>query len=311
VRRSSYATWRHPPHAVSDGGRSAGRPTLRRKSPALADLEVSKEQDFRRGLLSAGERVLLVDPKQRRYLIRLEPGGQFQTHSGILEHDRLIGQPAGTHVHARHPGDGRPSRRFLALRPTLGDVVLKMPRGAQVIYPKDLGAILVAADLFPGAHVLEAGVGSGALSMAALRTGCRVTGYEIRPDFAAVARANVAGLLGDDTAYDIEIRDIYEGVDPVGFDRVLLDLPEPWRALPHLEKALLPGGIVLAYLPGINQTAELRGHLAERGFALAETVEILRRTWHIEGRSVRPDHRMVAHTGFLTTARRVVGDLDG
>lgn len=260
----------------------------------------------RRGPLAAGERVLLIDRKQRRYLVRLEAGGRFQTHAGILEHDDVIGGLEGIEVHARRDGEAIASRRFLVLRPTLADLVVKMPRGAQVIYPKDLGAILVAADLFPGARVLEAGVGSGSLSMAALRAGCEVIGYEIRPDFAARARANVAALLGDDAPYQVEIRDVYEGIDAVDLDRVLLDLPEPWRVLEHARAALAPGGILLAYLPGINQTAELRSHLDHAGFGLAETVEILRRTWYIEGRSVRPDHRMVAHTGFLTTARRLL-----
>lgn len=263
-------------------------------------------EPYGRGPLGAGERVLLIDPKQRRYLIRLQPGGRFQTHAGILEHDEVIGAPEGSEVLARRPGELGP-RKFLALRPTLSDVVLKMPRGAQVIYPKDLGAILLGADLFPGARVLEAGVGSGALSMAALRAGCKVTGYELRADFAATARANVAALLGDDAPYEVELRDVYEGIDPGGYDRILLDLPEPWRVVAHAATALLPGGILCAYLPGINQTAELRQALDASGcFALAETSEVLRRTWYIEGRSVRPDHRMVAHTGFLTTARRIL-----
>jgi tRNA (adenine57-N1/adenine58-N1)-methyltransferase len=193
----------------------------------------------------------------------------------------------------------------LVLRPTLADLVVKMPRGAQVIYPKDLGAILLAADLFPGARVLESGVGSGALSMATLRAGCAVTGYEIRQDFAAVAQRNVVDLLGEEAPYLVRVRDIYEGIDDRGFDRILLDLPEPWRVLDPAEEALEPGGIICAYLPSINQTAEFRGALETRGYGFAETFEILRRTWHIEGRSVRPDHRMVAHTGFLTTARRI------
>ncbi|MDA8035032.1 MAG: tRNA (adenine-N1)-methyltransferase [Actinomycetota bacterium] len=258
-----------------------------------------------RGALAAGERVLLIDPKQRRYLIRLEPGGRFQTHAGILEHDDVIGAPEGCEALARR-GDELAARRFLVLRPTLADLVLKMPRGAQVIYPKDLGAILLAADLFPGARVLEAGVGSGALSMAALRAGCVVTGYELREDFAATARSNVAALLGDEARYEVQLRDVYEGIDPGGFDRILLDLPEPWRVVPHAEVALVPGGILCCYLPGINQTAELRAALDKASFGLAETSEVLRRTWYIEGRSVRPDHRMVAHTGFLTTARRIL-----
>jgi len=178
-----------------------------------------------------------------------------------------------------------------------------MPRGAQVIYPKDLGAIIIAADIFPGARVLEAGVGSGALSMAMLRAGAVITGYELRPDFAERARANVEAFLGPDQPYSVLERDVYLGIETDGLDRVVLDLAEPWQVVTHAEKALAPGGIFLAYLPTINQTAELRGALERSAFAMAETFEILRRTWHIEGRSVRPDHRMVAHTGFITHAR--------
>ena len=260
-----------------------------------------------RGPFRPGERVLLVDHHERRYLVRLVVGASFQSHAGVVEHDALIGQPEGSEVVAwRRDGQSGPARRFLAVRPTLADVIVKMPRGAQVIYPKDLGAILVAADLFPGARVLEAGVGSGALSMTALRAGCHVTGYELREDFARRARANVAELLGDDVPFAVEERDVYEGIDCRDLDRILLDLPEPWRVLEHAEGALAPGGILVAYLPSITQTSELRAQLARGPFALMETFEILRRTWHIEGRSVRPDHRMVAHTGFITAARRVV-----
>jgi len=259
-----------------------------------------------RGPLAAGERVLLIDRKDRRYLIRLAPGGSFQSHAGVVEHDSLIGADDGTEVVARQrDGKHGPSRRFLALRPTLSDLVVKMPRGAQVIYPKDLGAILLAADIHAGARVLEAGVGSGALSMTLLGAGAEVIGYEIREDFAQRAKANVADLLGEGANYRVELRDIYEGIDEIGIDRIVLDLPEPWRVVPHAEKALEPGGILLAYLPTINQTAELRQRLDGSSFGLVETFETLRRTWHIEGRSVRPDHRMVAHTGFITTARKV------
>jgi tRNA (adenine57-N1/adenine58-N1)-methyltransferase catalytic subunit len=172
-----------------------------------------------------------------------------------------------------------------------------------VIYPKDLGAILIAADIFPGARVLEAGVGSGALSMAMLRAGAVITGYELRADFAERAKANVEAFLGPDQSYSVLERDVYLGIDAEGLDRVVLDLAEPWQVVAHAQRALAPGGIFLAYLPSINQTAELRAVLEHSGFAMAETFEILRRTWHIEGRSVRPDHRMVAHTGFITSAR--------
>jgi len=263
--------------------------------------EIQPARDRR---LAAGERVLLVDRKDRRYLVTLHPGRSFQTHAGVIEHDEVIGRTEGEHVEARQR-DGRvtSAARYLVLRPTLAEVVVGMPRGAQVIYPKDLGAILIAADIFPGARVLEAGVGSGALSMTMLRAGAGITGYELRADFSERARANVEAFLGPDQPYSVSERDVYLGITEKGLDRVVLDLPEPWQVVGHAEQALTPGGILLAYLPTINQTAELRARLEHSGFAMAETFEILRRTWHIEGRSVRPDHRMVAHTGFLTSAR--------
>jgi tRNA (adenine57-N1/adenine58-N1)-methyltransferase len=253
------------------------------------------------GPFAAGERVLLIDPKERRYLLSLVAGATFHTHAGVLAHDDIIGATEGSTV------AGSTGRSFLALRPTLSDVVLKMPRGAQVIYPKDLGAILIAADIGPGQRVLEAGVGSGALSMTVLRAGASVVGYELREDFAARARSNVEATLGAGTPYRVEIRDVTEGIDESGLDRVLLDMPEPNKVVHAAAAALRPGGILLAYLPTINQTALLHQALAEEAvpFGLAETQEIIRRTWHVEARSVRPDHRMVGHTGFLTTARRL------
>ena len=253
------------------------------------------------GPLEAGERVLLVDAKDRRYLITLVPGATFPTQAGVVAHDDLIGTTEASAV------AGSTGRNFLVLRPTLSDVVLKMPRGAQVIYPKDLGAILIAADIGPGQRILEAGVGSGALSMTVLRAGASVVGYELREDFAERARANVAAALGPDAPYRVEIRDVTQGVDETMLDRVLLDMPEPHKVVPAAAAALRPGGILLSYLPTINQTALLRQALddADSPFGLAETQEVMRRTWHVEARSVRPDHRMVGHTGFLTTARRL------
>jgi tRNA (adenine57-N1/adenine58-N1)-methyltransferase len=194
------------------------------------------------------------------------------------------------------------------LRPTLADFVLAMPRGAQVIYPKDLGPLLILADVFPGARILEAGVGSGALSMTLLRAGAEVVGYELRDDFAAKARSNVESFLGAGCPYRVELRDVYEGIDDAGLDRVLLDLPEPWRVVKHAAAALRPGGILVSYLPTIGQVAQLREALDAGSFVLAETLEVLQRSWHVEGQSVRPDHRMVAHTGFLTAARRSSDD---
>jgi tRNA (adenine57-N1/adenine58-N1)-methyltransferase len=250
--------------------------------------------------LDAGEQVLVIDHKGRRYLVRLQVGGAFHTHAGILSHDSIIGMQDGSTV------PGSTGRAFIVVRPTLADVVVKMPRGAQVIYPKDIGAILLAADAGPGMSVLEAGVGSGALSMALIRAGCVVVGYELREDFANRAIANVTAWAQDATSsdrYRVEIRDVYEGISETDLDRIILDLPEPWRVLKHAEGALRSGGILCSYLPTINQTAELRAALELSRFGLEQTFEVLHRTWHIEERSVRPDHRMVAHTGFLTTAR--------
>ncbi len=248
----------------------------------------------------AGDRVLLVDAKRRRHLVTLAVAGQFHTHAGVLEHDDIIGQPDGSTVRTTK------NARLTAVRPTLAEYVLEMPRGAQVIYPKDLGPILILADIFPGARVLESGVGSGALTLALLRavgTTGRVTGYEIRDDFAARARSNVEGFLGADVPLDIEVRDVYEGIAVDDLDRILLDLPEPWRVVKHAESALHPGGVLLAYLPTIGQVARLREELAGSAFGMVESLEVLQRTWHVDGQSVRPDHRMVAHTGFLTHAR--------
>ncbi len=246
---------------------------------------------------TAGDRALLFDSKQRRYLVTLAAGGEFHTHAGFVRHDALIGAPEGTVVRSTA------GARYTAVRPTLADFVLKMPRGAQVIYPKDLGPMLMLADIFPGARILESGVGSGALSMTLVRAGADVTGYELREDFAAKAIANVTAFLGGTDHYRVEVRDVYDGIDETGLDRVVLDVPEPWRVVKAAESALHPGGILVAYLPTIGQVSQLRAALDESRFAMAETLEVLQRTWHVEGASVRPDHRMVAHTGFLTHAR--------
>jgi tRNA (adenine57-N1/adenine58-N1)-methyltransferase len=250
-----------------------------------------------KSLLRSGEKVLLVDAKKRRYLLTLRPDAGFHTHVGIVAHNDLIGAFEGSTVL------GSTGRRFLVVRPTLSEMVLKMPRGAQVIYPKDLAAILMEADIAPGMQVLEAGVGSGALSMAMLRAGASVVGYELREDFAGRAQENVAAMVGDRADYRVELRDVYLGIQEQGLDRVVLDLPEPWRVVPHAEVALRSGGIICAYLPTINQSSHFRQVLEKSAFGMASTLEVLHRTWHIEDRSVRPDHRMVGHTGFLTTAR--------
>jgi len=250
-------------------------------------------------LFADGDRVLLIDVKKRRYLVTLAAGGEFHSHAGFVPHDELLGQTEGVTVKSTM------GSRYIAIRPTLSDFVYKMPRGAQVIYPKDLGPILMLADIFPGARVLESGVGSGALSMTMLRAGADITGYELREDFAARAQHNVSAFLGAeaDGRYRVEVRDSYEGIDVGDLDRIVLDLPEPWQVVGHAEQALHSGGILVAYTPSILQARRLRETLDASAFGMAETLEVLNRTWHIEGQSVRPDHRMVAHTGFLTHAR--------
>jgi len=255
------------------------------------------------GVLGAGDQALFVDSKGRRYLVELAVGAEFHTHAGPIAHDEVIGRPAGTEVRAAR------GARYRVWRPTLGDVVLSMPRGAQVIYPKDLGAILVAADIFPGARVFESGLGSGALSMTLLRAGANVLGYEVRADFLARARSNVARFAGAEALdrYDTHERDAYAGIDATGIDRVLLDLPEPWQVVPHAAQALVPGGILVAYTPSIVQVVTLRAALDAAGFQMTDTIEVLHRAWHVEHPAVRPVHRMQGHTGFLTHARLATG----
>ena len=255
-----------------------------------------------RGTLVEGDMVLLLDSKGRRYLVTLEPGKEFHSHSGVVEHDEIIGSPEGSTFRATRGAN------YTVLRPTLSEFVLKMPRGAQVIYPKDIGPLLLLADIGPGVRVFESGVGSGALSMGMLRAGAEITGYELREDFANRAQANVEKFLGADalSRYDVQLRDSYEGIDEDEFDRVVLDLPEPWQVVPHATRSLRPGGIIVSYSPSIIQVTQFRDALdKESGFALVETIEVLNRGWYVEGAAVRPDHRMVAHTGFLTTARRL------
>lgn len=249
--------------------------------------------------LADGDLVLLIDHKQRRYLVRLADGGEFGTHAGIVPHSELIGQPEGAAVASTR------GQKFQAYRPTLSDYILAMPRGAQVIYPKDIGPMLMMADIEPGCRVFESGVGSGALSMAMLRAGAVITGYELREDFAARAAKNVTEFLGDSALdnYDVHIRNAYEGLDHGGFDRIVLDLPEPWQVVPNIGDSLRPGGIFISYSPSITQVMKVRDALTLAGFAEISTVEVLNRGWHIEGAAVRPDHRMVAHTGFLTRSR--------
>jgi tRNA (adenine57-N1/adenine58-N1)-methyltransferase len=253
-----------------------------------------------------GERVLLIDQRDRRYLVKaLEPGGLWHSHGGALEHDRIIGAPEGTRLRAAG------GMVFTCFRPTLADFVLKMPRGAQVVYPKDIGAILVWADIRPGARVLEAGTGSGALTLALCRAAGaegRVVSYELREDFHRTARTNLEAFFGKLPGWlDLREGDVaLAATTGERFDRVVLDLPEPWPLLGTLHDALEDGAIVCGYLPTTIQAQELVLSMQRSGYEQIETFEVLHRSWHVTARSVRPDHRMVAHTGFITVGRKTV-----
>lgn len=259
--------------------------------------------------LEAGDLVLLVDRKGRRYLVTLEDGQVFHSHHGTLEHAAIIGQQEGSEV------DTSMGRRIRVLRPTLAEFVVKMPRGAQVVYPKDVGAILVEADIFPGARVLEAGTGSGSLTLALMRAvGPKGTvhTFDVREDFQTKALKNIERFVGGDPTYgavDARLADVYEDTLDVEVDRAVLDLTEPWRALGNLERCLRPGGIVCAYMPTVPQVQNLVAALG-RGWAMVRTFETLQRGWNVDGLSVRPDHRMVAHTAFIVVARRVIDAVD-
>ncbi|MGH7252124.1 MAG: tRNA (adenine-N1)-methyltransferase [Nitrospiraceae bacterium] len=259
--------------------------------------------------LQNGERIHLVDKKGRQYALTLKAGEVFQYSGETISHDALIGQPDGALITLSR------GKRMIALLPTLGEYVLKMPRGAQVIYPKDLAIMTMWADVYPGTRVFEAGTGSGALTMALLRAvGERgtVISYEAREDFARTAMKNIERYLGPVANLTLLRRDAYEAIEPETglagdrFDRVVLDLPEPWRVVPHAVHALRSGGVYLSYVPTIPQAMQTVEALERAGvFGLIQTFETLLRTWNIQGRSVRPDHRMVAHSGFITVARRV------
>ncbi len=260
------------------------------------------------GPLAAGEAILLHDRAGRRYRVVLEAGGRTSLHTGAFDHDELIGRPDGSLVSTAR------GTRLLALRPTFAESVVERRRRAQPIYPKDLGAILVRADIGPGARVLETGTGTGALTIALLRAvgpSGRVISYEAREEFLEHARTAIAEAFGGAAPANLELKpgDAYEDLPERDLDRVLLDLPEPWQAIHWVKKALLPGGIVFAHCPNISQAQRFADALREAGgFGLLEVVELLERGWTVRGRSLRPAHRMVAHTGFLAFARRLAGE---
>ena len=245
---------------------------------------------------------MLLDRKSRRYLITLKAEDTFHSHLGRLHHDQLIGGSVGGWYRTDK------GHTMLAVRPTLGEYVRQMPRGPQIIYQKDLGNIISFADIFPGATVIEGGLGSGALTAALLRAAGnegRVITYEIDESVLPKAMRNIDRVVPDSSNLQVKIGNIYEGIDERGIDRVVLDVPEPWQAVGHIADALVMGGVMLSFLPTILQVHRLVGALEQDGrFQLIESMETLLRTWHVTERSVRPSHRMVAHSGFLTTAVR-------
>ena len=262
---------------------------------------------MRRGPFRAGERVQLTDPKGRKYTISLAVDGHFHSTRGSFDHIELIGKEEGTVLETAE------GRTFLALRPLVSDYVLSMPRGATVIYPKDAGQIVHMADVFPGARVFEAGLGSGALTLsllAAIGDEGHLTSAELRPEFAEIAKANVESWYGTDRLpWDVRIgdaADVLAELEAGSLDHILLDMLAPWDMIAPAMHALRPGGVILAYVATTTQLSRFVEELrASEGFTEPEASETLVRTWHLEGLAVRPDHRMVAHTGFLAIARRM------
>lgn len=260
------------------------------------------------GPFRAGDRVQLTGPKGKLNTITLERDGAFHTHRGILDHNLIIGQPDASVVTSSN------GIEYLALRPLLSDFVLSMPRGAAIIYPKDAAQILAQCDIFPGATVVEAGVGSGALSLWLLRAigdSGRLASFERREEFAAVARANVSAFLGAAPAnWSVTVGDVSSALPDVveagSADRVVLDMLAPWECLDAVKEALTPGGVLLCYVATATQLSRVAEAIRATGaFTDPDSSETMVRGWHVEGLAVRPDHRMIAHTGFLITARRL------
>lgn len=254
--------------------------------------------------LGDGEAVFLIDERGRSYLKHLHAGHRLTVRGSVIAADDIIGGPEGSLI-------GEPGREhFRVIRASYRDLARSIERPAEPIFAKDAGAMIIHGDIRAGDSVVEVGVGAGAFTIALLRglgpTGTLVS-YEIRADFAKVATANVAAYQGQTSNWSIKLRDAREGFDETEVDRLVIDVPEPVPVLAAAAASLRPGGSLIVYLPTILQVKELRDALRQsREFGLCETLEMLERGWHADERSLRPDHRMVAHTAFLTFARRLV-----
>ncbi len=256
------------------------------------------------GVFVVGDRVQLTDAKGRKFTVNLEDGKQFHTHRGAISHDDLIGSPEGSIVSATS------GTEYLALRPLLVDFVLSMPRGAQVIYPKDSAQIVSEGDIFPGARVLEAGAGSGALTCSLLRavgSEGEVVSYEIRKDHADYARRNVETFFGGTPAnWSLTVADLVEIDTTERFDRVILDMLAPWETLDVVRTVLKPGGVLTVYVATVTQLSRVVEALREQEcWTEPHAWESLVRDWSAVGLAVRPEHKMQGHTAFLITARRL------
>nr|WP_245190073.1 tRNA (adenine-N1)-methyltransferase [Leucobacter exalbidus] len=261
-----------------------------------------------RGPLGFGDRVQLTGPKGRLNTITLVPGGEFHSHKGMIKHEEIVGLPDASVV------TNSSDEEYLAMRPLLSDFVMSMPRGAAIVYPKDAAQILSLADIFPGARVVEAGVGSGALSLHLLR-GIGESGelfsFERREEFAEVARANAAAYIGHAPEnWTVTVGDLQEAlpntVDEGSIDRVVLDMLAPWECVDVAADVLAPGGVLICYVATVTQLSRTAEEIRRSGqYTHPQSSETMVRGWHVEGLAVRPDHRMVGHTGFLITARRL------
>lgn len=261
--------------------------------------------NLEKSLFRYGDRVQLTDAKGKVHSITLKESGEWHTHRGWLIHDQIVGLPEGSVV------ETTAGLKFLAFRPLLGDYVLSMPRGATIVYPKDAAMIVGVADIAPGSHVLEAGVGSGALTITLLRAvGSEglVDSFERREEFAAIARRNVTEYFGTDPSnWSLTLGSLQDEVNPSRkYDRIVLDMLAPWECVQLAANVLLPGGVLLAYVATTTQLSAMAEKIKEAGaFTEPESTETLVRGWHHEGLAVRPQHRMIGHTGFLLIARRL------